>query len=55
MKAQKCEPSKAENAETKTRNYSEFISSTKVFETLFKIQGTLCLIFETRVGSAKTK
>lgn len=55
MKAQKCEPSKPQDAESKTKNYSEFISSTKVFETLFKIQGTLCLIFETEVGSAKTK
>lgn len=55
MKAQECELPKAQNAESKTRNYSEFVSSTKVFETPFKIQGTLCLIFETKVGSAKTK
>ena len=55
MKARKCEPSKAQNIESKSRNYSEFIFSTRVFETHFKMRGTLCLIFETKVGTAKTK
>lgn len=55
LKPQKREPSKARNTESKTRNYSEFIFSTRVFETHFKIQGTLCLTFETKVGNAKSK
>lgn len=39
MKAQNCEPSKAQNTEGKTRNYSEFIFSSRFLKPVSKFKG----------------